>query len=108
MISEILMAAFLILSPTMVTIHPQPDAFETTSVEGLEVFLEWSQVDKTEYDIDTYNCVNFSSDLISELEYYGFEGGNTRLHKSNGTTITDDMHSEVQNILGAYLDKIMH
>lgn len=92
MISEMLMVAFLIFSPTMVTIPPQPDAFNTTSVEGLEAFLKWSQVDKTEYNIDTYNCVNFSSDLIQELGYYGFEAANTRLHKSNGTAITDSMH----------------
>ena len=95
MISEILMAAFLIFSPTMVTIHPQQDAFNTSSVEGLEAFLEWSQVDKIEYDINTYNCVNFSSDLISELEYYGFESGNTRMHRENGTKITDDLHMMV-------------
>ena len=92
MISEILMAAFLIFSPTMVTIPPQPDAFNTTSVEGLEVFLKWSQVDKTEYNVDTYNCVNFSSDLIRELEYYGFESANTRVSKSNSN---DTMHMTV-------------
>lgn len=92
MISEIFMAVFLIFSPTMITIHPQPDAFNTSSVGGLESFLQWSAVNDTMYDYDAYNCVNFSSDLISELEYYGFESSNAIMHKENGTKITDDMH----------------
>ena len=92
MISEILMAVFLILSPTMITIHPQPDAFNTSSVEGLESFLKWSSVNDTMYDYDAYNCVNFSLDLINELGYYGFEASNVIMHKENGTKITDDMH----------------
>lgn len=92
MISEILVAAFLMFNPTMITIHPQSDAFNTSSVEGLESFLQWSSVNDTMYDYDTYNCVNFSSDLISELEYYGFESSNAIIHKWNGTAIIGDMH----------------
>ena len=66
--------------------------FNTTTVEGLGAFLEWSSVNDTAYNIDTYNCVNFSSDLIDELVFYGFESSNTRMHKENGSFITDDMH----------------
>ena len=92
MISEILVAVFLIFNPTMITIHPQPDAFNTSSVEGLESFLKWSSVNDTMYDYDAYNCVDFSLDLIQELEYYGFESSNVIMHKENGTKITDDRH----------------
>ena len=92
MISEMLVTAFLIFSPTIITIHPQPGAFNTSSVEGLGAFLGWSSVNDTIYDYDTYNCVNFSSDLIRELEYYGFEAANTWMYRENGTAITDDTH----------------
>ena len=66
--------------------------FNTTSVEGLRDFLGHSSIDQREYNRSTYNCVNFSSDLISELELYGFNASNTRMHKEYGTKITDDMH----------------
>ena len=92
MISEILVAVFLIFNPTMITIHPQPDAFNTASVEGLESFLKWSSVNDTMYDYNAYNCINFSLDLINELEYYGFEASNVIMHKENGTKITGDRH----------------
>ena len=92
MISEIFMAVFLIFSPAMITINPQSDAFNTSSVEDLEAFLKWSSVNDTMYDYDAYNCVNFSSDLIEELEYYGFESSNAVMHKWNGTAIIGDMH----------------
>lgn len=74
------------------------------SVQDLEDFLNNSDVDKTEYFRDGYNCVNFSSDLIHELELHGFTASNTRMHKENGTAITDDMHMIVAVKLG---DKIV-
>ena len=92
MISEILVAIFLIFNPMMITIHPQSDAFNTSSVEELESFLQWSSVNDIMYDYNLYNCVNFSSDLVSELKYYGFEASNVVMHKENGTKITDDRH----------------
>lgn len=54
--------------------------FNTTTVEGLGAFLEWSSVNDTAYNIDTYNCVNFSSDLIDELVFYGFEANEVSLY----------------------------
>ena len=100
MISEILVAVFLIFNPTIITIHPQPDAFNTSSIKDLEAFLEWSKVNDTVYNIDSYNCVNFTDDLIKELEYYGFETGNIRLssigdvngsHKLSYTVVNNNL-----------------
>ena len=85
-ISTLLLCIFLIVTLTNVSHCPAAAApdynptydltnipiFNTTSVEGLEQFLKYSQVDKSEYDFDNYHCVNFSSDLINELRFFGF------------------------------------
>lgn len=55
------------------------ELFNTSSVEGLERFLIYSQIDKNEYDFDNYHCVNFSYDLIKELNFYGFNSSITHL-----------------------------
>ncbi|NOQ56002.1 MAG: hypothetical protein GQ477_04325 [Nanohaloarchaea archaeon] len=58
-------------------------SFNTSSIGGLKEFLKFSQVNTNEYDFDTYHCVNFTNDLIEELNYYGFNATQTELRGNN-------------------------
>ena len=80
-----------IQNPTVIVVQPLPDAFNTSTVEGLESFLEWSSVNETVYDYESYNCVNFSSDLITELKYYGFDSSKVHLFNCNNNDTDSHM-----------------
>lgn len=84
--------------------HPTRAFYTGDSIQDLEQFLIESDIDKREYINNTYNCVNFSHDLIDSLTVHGFPAAKTRMHKENGTAITDDMHMIVAVQLG---DKIV-
>lgn len=98
MIKSILISLLFLFNPVLINADIDIvndydiELFNISSVDDLRRFLNYSVIDKREYENNTYNCVNFSSDLIKELEYYGFESANTRMHRENGTAITDDMH----------------
>lgn len=70
-------------------------SYNTSSIVDLHSFLINSTVNTTEYNRTTYNCVNFSQDLICELQNYNFSAIKVRLHRANGSAITDDMHDIV-------------
>ena len=63
------------------------------SIVDLHYFLINSDVNTTKYNRTTYNCVNFSQDLIYELQDYNFSAIKVRLYRANGSAITDDMHA---------------
>lgn len=98
MIIEALLSILLMFNPILldnnidIVNDYNIELFNTSSIDGLEKFLVYSKADKNEYCIDSYNCINFSSHLITELTQYGFTASNTRMHKEYGTKITDDMH----------------
>ena len=85
MIIEILLSILLLFNPILLDSNIDIvndyniSIFNTTSVEGLEKFLEYSQIDKNEYNLNNYHCVNFSNDLIKELNLYGFDSSITHL-----------------------------
>lgn len=84
--------------------HPTRTFYTSDSIQDLELFLAGSDIDEREYVNNTYNCVNFSHDLIDSFTVHGFTAAKTRMHKENGTAITDDMHMIVAVQLG---DKIV-
>lgn len=73
--------------------------FNTTSVDGLKKFLEYSKIDENEYYINGYNCINFSDDLINELRMFNFNATFVELHNEKsdishlivGVALNDNM-----------------
>jgi len=51
--------------------------YDTTTIEGLNNALDDSNIDKKYYEINTYNCREFSVALSTYLQLYGFDSGLT-------------------------------
>lgn len=57
-----------------------------TQINELEYDLQQSQIDKTEYDRELYNCHDFTVDLAEELKLKGYNAGRVVLDTCNNST----------------------